>query len=108
MGTQPSLAIVGNKSDLQSQARVPLPEAEAYARSIGARHSIASAKIGQGVEETFLKLTEDVLVSKAQAAGGRATSGRRVRGAPLVSDEPISSGRGAAAKGSCCGGGREP
>jgi len=103
MGTQCVLAIVGNKSDLQSQAHVLKADAEAYARSIGAKHSMASAKLGQGVEETFGSLAEDVLVSKTKSAVSR---GRRTRGTLLVADE--TSGQAGREKGNCCGGGREP
>merc|ERR1719401_226133 len=45
-GTDCAVCIVGNKADLRAQAQVPLPEAEAYATSIGARHSLTSAKTG--------------------------------------------------------------
>eukprot|EP00933_Yihiella_yeosuensis_P073592 TRINITY_DN82302_c0_g1_i1.p1 TRINITY_DN82302_c0_g1~~TRINITY_DN82302_c0_g1_i1.p1 ORF type:complete len:211 (-),score=39.62 TRINITY_DN82302_c0_g1_i1:149-781(-) len=103
MGTQCSLAIVGNKSDLQSQARVPIADAEEYARSIGARHTTASAKLGNGVEETFCNLAEDVLELRSSNRSGRRGTemGRRsARGTVLVSDDPPVQ----ASKG-CCGGG---
>lgn len=92
MGTSCALGIVGNKTDLKSQARVPQAEAEAYARSINARHSLASAKNGSGVEETFRELAEDVIARKS---GGM---GRPSRRAPLVVDDAPLAGR----RGLCC------
>ncbi|CAJ1336723.1 unnamed protein product [Effrenium voratum] len=92
-GTQCALAIVGNKSDLQSQARVPKADAEAYARSINARHSMASAKLGHGVEEAFGALAEDVLASKM-----RGDSTRRTRGTLRVAEDAAPSRKG------CCAG----
>lgn len=88
VGTPCVLAIVGNKTDLRSQAKVPAPEAEAYARSIGARHSLASAKVGQGVHETFSKLAEDVLSLHASRGSTARGAASRPRGSPLVADDP--------------------
>jgi len=90
VGADCALAICGNKADLKlPQARVPLAEAEAYAQSIQARHSVTSAKLGSGVEETFAQLAEDVLDLRIGAAGtGAAISVRRPpRGTVLVEDE---------------------
>ncbi|CAK9001128.1 unnamed protein product [Durusdinium trenchii] len=116
-GPQCALAIVGNKCDLQSQvavyesqtmgskptkntaeppARVPKADAESYARSINARHSVASAKLGHGVEETFGALVEDVLTSKATRSG--AGGGRRTRGTIVVAEDEPAQRKG------CCGG----
>ncbi|CAE7715747.1 RAB21 [Symbiodinium sp. CCMP2456] len=100
MGTKCVLAIVGNKSDLQSQAKVPKADAETYARSINARHSTASAKLGFGVDEAFGALAEDVLASKARAPSQNQTSSRRTRGA-LVVEEDVPRPR---QKSGCCGG----
>lgn len=92
-GTQCNLAIVGNKCDLQSQARVPKADAETYARSINARHSLASAKLGHGVEEAFGALVEDVVASKT-----RGDTGRRTRATLLVAEDAPPTRKG------CCGG----
>eukprot|EP00439_Symbiodinium_sp_Y106_P035111 s740_g4.t1 len=85
MGTKCVLAIVGNKSDLQS---------------INARHSTASAKLGFGVDEAFGALAEDVLASKARAPSQNQASSRRTRGA-LVVEEDVPRPR---QKSGCCGG----
>mmetsp|Transcript_16352 Transcript_16352/g.38715 ORF Transcript_16352/g.38715 Transcript_16352/m.38715 type:complete len:208 (-) Transcript_16352:91-714(-) len=100
MGTKCVLAIVGNKSDLQSQARVSKADAETYARSINARHSIASAKLGDGVEEAFGALAEEVLANKAPVPGPPA--GRRTRGTLVVAED--AAGQPARHKSGCCGG----
>lgn len=99
-GSRCVLAIVGNKTDLRPQARVPLADAEAYARSISARHSLASAKLGQGVEEMFTKLAEDVLDFRLNADSCQKQSRQRTRSrAPLVRDDfPQQRSAG------CCGG----
>mmetsp|Transcript_136707 Transcript_136707/g.237751 ORF Transcript_136707/g.237751 Transcript_136707/m.237751 type:complete len:210 (-) Transcript_136707:48-677(-) len=98
-GSRPcTLAIVGNKTDLRSQAKVPLADAEAYARSICARHSVASAKSGQGVEETFSQLADAVLVSRGQSMPGRP--GRPSQGRPLVLDDDVQQQRPGRKK--CC------
>lgn len=108
-GSGVALAIVGNKIDLRTQARVPVQDAEAYARDIGARHSLASAKLGQGVEEAFTRLTEDVLVMKSSdGAGGERGRSRQRRG-PMVGDDPVDRvnlddpSRSSSRRKSCCG-----
>lgn len=97
MGTQCALGIVGNKMDLRSQVRVPTNEAEAYALSIHARHSLASAKLGQGVEETFSALVQDVLDFRPNA--GLGAPGRQARGTMLVVDDTVPQ-----RQRGCCGG----
>jgi len=82
-GAPCALAIVGNKIDLQLQACVQSTHAEKYARSIGAAHSHASAKLGQGVEEAFTQLALDVLDRSGgapQCRGGSAPAGGRNQG----------------------------
>mmetsp|Transcript_24669 Transcript_24669/g.77595 ORF Transcript_24669/g.77595 Transcript_24669/m.77595 type:complete len:203 (-) Transcript_24669:192-800(-) len=92
MGTHCALAIVGNKTDIRPQA-----EAEAYANSIGARHSLASAKLGCGVAEAFAGLAEDVVArARPESPTRRGMQGR----VPLVADDRLPQAR----RGGCCGG----
>eukprot|EP00913_Durusdinium_trenchii_P011918 g11195.t1 len=128
-GPQCALAIVGNKCDLQSQARVPKADAESYARSINARHSVASAKLGHGVEEWHCRERKDsgcflqrflmfYFPSRAQddveetfgalvedvltskATRSGAGGGRRTRGTIVVAEDEPAQRKG------CCGGTR--
>lgn len=59
LGTDITLAIAGNKVDLNRV--VSLEEAEAYAATVGAKHFSTSAKLNQGVEELFLDLAKRLL-----------------------------------------------
>jgi len=43
---------------------VPLAEAEAYAQNISARHIRVSARTGQGVDEGFKNLVEEIVKVK--------------------------------------------
>lgn len=80
LGTDIVLTIVGNKIDLigggsQQSAHVPSAEAEAYARSVGARHFNTSAKDNVGVEELFYELANMMIqMSDAKAAMAAASS----------------------------------
>lgn len=91
-GRQTCLCIVGNKMDLRGQAAVSAADSEAYAQSIGARALYASAKSGQGVEDAFSRLSEDVLDSYLRSRGGAqggATSTRPKKGALICDDEDL-------------------
>mmetsp|Transcript_4838 Transcript_4838/g.11822 ORF Transcript_4838/g.11822 Transcript_4838/m.11822 type:complete len:210 (+) Transcript_4838:2-631(+) len=101
MGTNCPVAIVGNKCDLQTQARVPLREAEAYAQQIGGRHYLASAKSGNGVEEAFSALVQAVLRSPGSAPG----RGGPQHGGVLIVDDIAQSPR-QRKRDKCCGGGQ--
>mmetsp|Transcript_50365 Transcript_50365/g.128241 ORF Transcript_50365/g.128241 Transcript_50365/m.128241 type:complete len:211 (-) Transcript_50365:92-724(-) len=98
LGTMCPLLIIGNKSDLRTEARVPQPEAEAYARSIGARHCLASAKSGAGVEEAFVSLTQDVVRAAASGSGPASFSHG---GVLIAEDAPAQRVR---RRDKCCGG----
>ena len=47
-----------NKSDLEKDRHVSVQEAEDYARSVGADHFSASAKLNKGVTEIFLDISQ--------------------------------------------------
>lgn len=59
----PNIAIflAGNKSDLESQRKVHLKEAVAFAGSVGVEHVQVSAKSGAGLDEVFSKLTQEIV-----------------------------------------------
>lgn len=61
LGTNVTLIIAGNKSDLERSRVVTIEEAEAYATSVGAKHFSTSAKLNKGVEELFLDLSKRML-----------------------------------------------
>lgn len=84
------LVIAGNKCDLERNRVVPLDKAESYAKSVGAKHFLTSAKLNKGVNELFLDLTQRMLEkSPSKGKGGKTLA---------IEDE-----RGPAAKeGGCC------
>eukprot|EP01089_Gocevia_fonbrunei_P015072 TRINITY_DN4309_c0_g1_i2.p1 TRINITY_DN4309_c0_g1~~TRINITY_DN4309_c0_g1_i2.p1 ORF type:complete len:209 (-),score=27.24 TRINITY_DN4309_c0_g1_i2:28-654(-) len=61
LGTSVSIAIVGNKVDLERNRAVNNEEAEKYASSVGAKHYLTSAKLNKGLDELFLDLTKSML-----------------------------------------------
>ncbi|XP_028129937.1 ras-related protein Rab-21 [Diabrotica virgifera virgifera] len=61
LGTDISLVIVGNKSDLEKDRHVDVEEAKSYAEKVKAMHFQTSAKLNEGVEEMFLALTQKML-----------------------------------------------
>lgn len=61
LGTTVTLAIVGNKIDLERSRAVSKEEALAYAQSVGAKHYNTSAKLNQGLDELFLDLSRRML-----------------------------------------------
>lgn len=65
LGESVVLAIVGNKSDLERQRAVDKDEALEYAKSVGAKHYVTSAKLNQGLNELFLDLTKRMLEAHA-------------------------------------------
>ena len=57
VGPSISLAIAGNKCDLESKRHVPADVAQAYADEVGALHVLTSAKTGAGLHDAFAALT---------------------------------------------------
>lgn len=106
------VSIVGNKYDMKTQQRVPTGEAEDFSRSIGARHSHASAKHARGVDEAFAALVESVVDHKSQAgaaAPGRPGRGGRNSRGPLIAEHaPAAPPAAAAAPRRSQGGGGQP
>ncbi|ORC87266.1 ras-related protein Rab21 [Trypanosoma theileri] len=56
-----SVVIVGNKIDLERERRVPVREAEDWARQQNAKHFIVSAKLGIRVAEPFEAVAANVV-----------------------------------------------
>lgn len=53
LGNDIVLCIVGNKTDLEKDRRVPNQAAEDYAKSVNAKLYHTSAKLNKGIEELF-------------------------------------------------------
>ncbi|CAG9770410.1 unnamed protein product [Ceutorhynchus assimilis] len=103
LGREVCLAIVGNKIDLEKDRTVPVQEAEEYATKVGALHFFTSAKLNEGVEETFLSLAKQMLAkSEEKEANGNLSRQNSLRRNMLVvtDDEPET-----APTKSCCGAG---
>lgn len=102
MGTNCPVVIVGNKLDLQQQARVQTRDAENYARQVGGQHCLASARSGTGVEEAFTALVRAVL------QGGDGMTGRgagAAHGGIVINDDMAQPFR-PRKRDKCCGGGQ--
>eukprot|EP01110_Echinostelium_bisporum_P003539 TRINITY_DN1862_c0_g1_i1.p1 TRINITY_DN1862_c0_g1~~TRINITY_DN1862_c0_g1_i1.p1 ORF type:complete len:218 (-),score=41.48 TRINITY_DN1862_c0_g1_i1:168-821(-) len=74
LGTNVTLAIAGNKADLERTRVVSIEEAEKYAESVGAKHYSTSAKLNKGLDELFLDLTKRMLSAAGGSAGGGSSS----------------------------------
>ena len=111
VGDDISIAIAGNKVDLEKNRHVDKADALDFATSVGATHFDTSAKLNKGLDSAFLDLAKKI--SKKASAGGAGTaggdgasiggprSGHRSSGAPklVLVDE---STRGSAKQGGCC------
>ncbi|XP_076061024.1 RAS oncogene family member Rab21 isoform X2 [Oratosquilla oratoria] len=74
LGNDICLVIAGNKVDLERDRKVPVEEAEEYAKEVGAVHFHTSAKQNKGVEELFLDLTSRMLETAAANDQQRANA----------------------------------
>jgi Ras-related protein Rab-21 len=97
VGNDITIAIAGNKVDLEKNRRVQESEAIAYAESVGAFHFQTSAKMGRGLEEVFKKLST-TLVDKKGKSGNRRGGGT---GKKLVIIDDQAADIPQAAKGGC-------
>eukprot|EP01115_Flamella_aegyptia_P012619 TRINITY_DN6358_c0_g1_i1.p1 TRINITY_DN6358_c0_g1~~TRINITY_DN6358_c0_g1_i1.p1 ORF type:complete len:208 (-),score=34.98 TRINITY_DN6358_c0_g1_i1:22-645(-) len=69
LGKDITLAIAGNKCDMESERNVKLEDAQRYAQSVGAKHYSTSAKLNQGVEELFLDLAKRMMEAESKNVG---------------------------------------
>ncbi|CAD5125065.1 DgyrCDS13306 [Dimorphilus gyrociliatus] len=84
-----SLAIVGNKMDLEKSRVVPLQDAEDYSKSVGAKHYQTSAKTNKGIDDMFRDLSKRMVEQAKNKPAATPTSSRTVlagRSDILVSD----------------------
>jgi len=111
LGKDVTLAIAGNKCDLERSRVVSIEEAEQYAETVGAKHYSTSAKLNKGLEELFLDLTKRMLanIPSAPAGGGGGGANTSYQGGAgaqrqeskktiTFSNEPEET-----KKGGCCG-----
>ncbi|KAK9891467.1 hypothetical protein WA026_014699 [Henosepilachna vigintioctopunctata] len=77
LGTEICLVIVGNKTDLEKDRHVTFEDAELYSNNVGAVYFETSAKLNQGVEDMFLKLTEKMMEAHEQKVAKSASLGRQ-------------------------------
>jgi len=81
------LAIAGNKSDMDKLRQVDLKESERYAESIGATHSVTSAKLNTGIEETFVDIAHRVLHHRETEGGDNLTTGSRRKSVVIMDNQ---------------------
>ena len=56
LGDEISIALCGNKADMEKSRAVSAKEVADYAAAIGGTHHLTSAKTGAGVAEAFSEL----------------------------------------------------
>ncbi|KAL6076940.1 Ras-related protein Rab-21 [Balamuthia mandrillaris] len=80
LGKSVTLAIVGNKVDLEKQSRaVNEEEALEYAKSVGAEHYYTSAKLNKGIDELFLDLSRRMLAAAKAASSSSGIDTRQTQ-----------------------------
>lgn len=100
VGNDITIAIAGNKTDLEKSRSVNEQEAIKYAESVGAKHFHTSAKANKGLDEVFTDLSQRMLErrsekgSKSSASGGGTNKQKLV----IVDDAPA----GKPKSGGCC------
>ena len=107
LGDTCTLAIVGNKMDMEKNRTVPASEAEEYAASVGAKHYYTSAKQNKGIQELFFDLSKRLLEKSAGSSPDLSNTPRRVSQGITVEDDSIrpngsQGGRNGGGSG-CCG-----
>ncbi|KAL1516586.1 hypothetical protein ABEB36_000482 [Hypothenemus hampei] len=95
LGQEVSLAIVGNKIDL---------EKDRYASKVGAQHFFTSAKLNDGVEEMFLSLAKEMIQKneEKQSHGNLSRQNSLRRNMLVVTDDEVENGSFPSSK-TCCG-----
>ncbi|XP_017780181.1 PREDICTED: ras-related protein Rab-21-like [Nicrophorus vespilloides] len=100
LGSDVSLVIVGNKTDLEKDRHVNLEEAETYASKVGALHWQTSAKRNEGIEEMFLTLIDKMLQREREIEDLQVTrqGSNHRKNVVVVDDEQVEN-----QTKSCCG-----
>ena len=83
VGTDITLSIAGNKTDLEKNRAVNESEAIEYANSVGATHFHTSAKANKGLNEVFDDLSKKMIDRRIEKGGsltGEASFGAGGRG----------------------------
>lgn len=102
LGADISLAIAGNKTDLERERTVPTATAEDYAKLVGASYYETSAKLNDGVDELFLSLANSMIVMENAKSNSLSRRNSTRRGGGLVIQEPTDDTGGEAATGRRC------
>ncbi|CAG0916450.1 unnamed protein product [Notodromas monacha] len=74
LGHDICMCIVGNKVDLERSRVVAAEDAEQYAKSVGAKHYLTSAKLNKGIQELFSDLTQWMVEKAKEKEGVKSTS----------------------------------
>ncbi len=77
VGPSIKLAIAGNKCDMMSKRHVSEEVAEAYAKEVGATHTLTSAKTGTGLNEVFQTIAKSMASQPGKGAAAAQGGGRR-------------------------------
>lgn len=107
LGEDIALCIAGNKIDLEKDRHVDASEADAYAKTVGAKHFHTSAKLNKGIEEMFFELSKQMLERQGRSDAKVSRDGMADRGnnrrknVVIVDEQPAQRQSG----GGCCGGG---
>lgn len=103
VGKDISIAIAGNKSDLERNRQVSTEEGQSYAATVDACYFNTSAKLNRGIDEAFLELSKRMLAAKKRSNPMNGSLGdgpgnwqRPKRTGLIVAEEEESQGRG------CC------
>ncbi|VDI18060.1 ras-related protein Rab-21-like [Mytilus galloprovincialis] len=98
LGNDISLCIAGNKIDLEKDRHVAVSDAEAYAKSVGAKHFHTSAKLSKGIDEMFLDLSKSMIEKSAENGGKNNRTMTKSKSVIVVDDEQPQQQSG----GGCC------
>jgi len=75
VGKDISIAIAGNKSDLERNRQVSTEEGQNYAATVDACYFNTSAKLNRGIDEAFLELSKRMLAAKKRSNPMNASLG---------------------------------
>ena len=79
-GSEISLAVCANKSDLERARKVSQSDGETYAKSIGAAFFSTSAKADKGVAQAFMSVATALDAKRGKSAAGGGGAGTKTSG----------------------------